>query len=231
MRTAHSAAREACSGSSQRAKNGAARSLATSRTRSRSAEGEVGQDGAGLVHQQVGQRPVRPSRRADSTMPATSTSSRSVGLAHGDGQGREQPGHLGLDDGGEDALLAPGEGPVDRGPGQAGRPGDVVHRGLGDPLAGQAAQGAVDDADPGRRAVVGPRWRTTPSRSPVGEPVSTASARVAAAPTDETVWRFLSHCQPVGRRASALTEVEVARGDPGDEEAPAARGRPRSPRP
>ena len=29
MRTAHSAAREACSGSSQRAKNGAAKSLAT----------------------------------------------------------------------------------------------------------------------------------------------------------------------------------------------------------
>ena len=32
MRTAHSAAREACSGSSQRAKNGAARSLETSIT-------------------------------------------------------------------------------------------------------------------------------------------------------------------------------------------------------
>ncbi len=32
MRTAHSAAREACSGSSQRAKNGAARSLATRMT-------------------------------------------------------------------------------------------------------------------------------------------------------------------------------------------------------
>ena len=35
MRTAHSAAREACSGSSQRAKKGAARSLATRITRSK----------------------------------------------------------------------------------------------------------------------------------------------------------------------------------------------------
>ena len=72
------------------------------------------------------------------------------GLPHGDGQGGEQPCHLGLDHRGEDALLAAGEGPVDRGPRQAGRPGDVVDGRLGDPLAGEAVEGAVDDADPGR---------------------------------------------------------------------------------
>jgi len=57
-------------------------------------------------------------------------------------------------DSGEDPLLALREGPVHGGPGQAGGPGDVVHRGLGDPLAGQAAQRRIDHAHPGRGAIV-----------------------------------------------------------------------------
>ena len=77
-----------------------------------------------------------------------------VGLPHDHGQRREQAGHLGLDHRAQDAVLALREGPVDGGPGQPGLPGDVVDRALGHALPGHAAQGAVDDADPGRRAVV-----------------------------------------------------------------------------
>ena len=118
--------------------------------------------------QQVAQGPVRPQPAGRLDHARHQHVLEVARLAHGDGQRREQPGHLGLDDGGEDALLAPREGPVDGGPGQAGGPGDVVHRGLGDPLAGQAAQGAVDDADPVDERSSAPRWRTTPSRRPSG---------------------------------------------------------------
>ena len=118
------------------------------------AERDVGQDGAGFVLEEVGQRlvPAEPAGRLDHA--GHQHVLEVGGLAHGDGQGREEPGHLRLDDGGQDSFLAPGEGPVGRGPGQSGGAGDVVHRGLGDPLAGQAAQGSVDEADPGRGAVV-----------------------------------------------------------------------------
>ena len=104
-----------------------------------------------------------------------------VRLSHDNGQGREQAGHLGLDDGGQDVVLAPRERPVHGGPGQPGLPGDVVDRGLGDALAGQAAQGPVDDAHPGGGAVVraemaddtvAPRRRgRIPDRLPLAHPL------------------------------------------------------------
>src|ERR1700722_5762833 len=64
-----------------------------------------------------------------------------------------------------------------------------------------------------------PRCRTTPARAVVSAPGIPRSGRVAVAPTDETVWRFLSHCQPIGRLGPALTEVDVPRSDPADQEA------------
>ena len=76
------------------------------------------------------------------------------GLTHDDGQRREQAGHLGLHHSRDDGVLAAGEGPVERGPGEPRLTGDVIDGGLGQPLAGQAAQGGVDDADPGRGAIV-----------------------------------------------------------------------------
>ena len=178
------------------------------------AEGDVGQDGAGFVLEQVGQRlvPAEPAGRLDHARHQHVL--QVAGLAHGDGQGREEPGHLRLDDGGQDSLLAPGERPVGRGPGQSSGTGDVVHRGLGDPLAGQAAQRPVDEADPGRGAVVRPEMPDDGVAPPVGDWISTASDRVAVAPTDETVWRFLSHCQPNG--AERGYRVMGGVGVPGD---------------
>ena len=159
-------------------------------------EGQVGQDGARLVGQQVGQRLVRAELAGRLDHAGHEHVLEVVGLAHDDGQRREEAGHLGLDHGGEDVLLAPGEGPVDGGPGEAGLAGDVVDRGLGDALAGQAAQRAVDDADPGRGAVVGARGGGRPRRArSAGARESRLAGRAAVTPTAETVWRFLSQCQ------------------------------------
>ena len=154
-------------------------------------EGQVRQDQPGLVGQQVAERLVRgePAGRLDDA--GDQHVLEVMGLAHDDGQRREQAGHLGLDHGAQDAVLAPREGPVDGGPGQPGLPGDVVDGALGHALAGQAAQGGVDDADPGRGAVVGAEVPDLPER-----PLVRASVVACAAPTGETVWRILSQCQP-----------------------------------
>ena len=198
MRTAHSAARDACSGSSQRAKKGAARSPATRSTRSSSPKVRWGRTAPGLVRQQVGQRAVgaEPAGRLDH---AGHEDVLEVGrLAHDDGQGREQAGDLGLDDGGEDALLAPGEGPVHGGPGEAGRRGRCRRRWSWRSPGGPGSAGRRRRCGPGsrsgRRPRGGGRRRRVP---PSGAPGAPGSGRAAAAPTDETVWRFLSHCQPI----------------------------------
>ena len=62
----------------------------------------------------------------------------------------EQPGHLGVDHRAEDLVPATGEGTVDGGPGDPGLTGDVVDGRLDGPVAGEAGQGAVDDAHPVR---------------------------------------------------------------------------------
>src|SRR5665213_1454909 len=78
-----------------------------------------------------------------------------AGVPQSDTQGTEEAGHLGVDDGTQDLVPSTGEGPVDGGPGHSGLAGDVVDGGLRRPVAGQAGQGAVDDADPVRRLLAG----------------------------------------------------------------------------
>ena len=108
MRTAHSAAREACAGSSQRAKKGARQVARHQQNPVELGEGQVGQHRAGLVLQEVGQGARAPHAAGRLDHARHQHVLEVGGLAHGHGQGREEPGHLGLDDGGEDALPAPG---------------------------------------------------------------------------------------------------------------------------
>ena len=187
------------SGSSQRAKNGAARSLATQQHPVDAAEGQVGQDGAGLVLQQIGQGLVvaQPAGRLDHA--GHEHVLEVGGLAHDDGQRgerggppRSRPRRRGCPPcpEGRSGRRWPGTG---RPPGRCRRPwswrcpagpGSAAHRRRGGPgsTSGRPLRGA------GRRPVPCPRRAAGARRF----------SRAAIAPTDETVWRFLSHCQPLG---------------------------------
>ena len=59
---------------------------------------------------------------------------------------REEPAQLVAQERLEGDVLAAGERPVERGPGHAGGPGDVVGGGLGDPPPADALQHRRDEA-------------------------------------------------------------------------------------
>ena len=118
-------------------------------------ERQTGQDHPRLVEEQEGQGAVIAQAAGRFHHAGHQDVFQIGGLAHDDGQRREEAGHLGLHDGRDDGVLAAGEGPVEGRPGELGLAGDVVDRGLAQALAGQAGQGGIDDADPGRGAVVG----------------------------------------------------------------------------
>ena len=114
------------------------------------------------------------------------------GLTHDHGQRREQARHLGLHHGGDDGVLAAGECPVEGGPGEPGLAGDVIDGGLAQALAGQAGQGGIDHADPGRRAVVGPQ---VPEHlvSPVGHRQPAVTGPTAPGPNLPCPCAYLGH--------------------------------------
>ena len=87
MRTPHSAAREACSGSSQRREERSGQVAGDLHHPVESAEGDVGQDGTGLVLEEVGQGlvPAKPAGRRDHA--GDQHVLEVTRLAHGHGQG------------------------------------------------------------------------------------------------------------------------------------------------
>ena len=125
-------------------------------------EGQVGQDHPGLVGQQVGQGRVRPQppRRLDHA--GHEHVLEVLGLAHGDGQGRGQPGRLGLDDGAEDGVTPTREGPVQAWPG-TGRPRGRCRRPWSWPLPGGPGSAV-------RRRRYGPSSRSGRRRRDAGRP-------------------------------------------------------------
>ena len=86
-------------------------------------EGQMAEDHLGLVLDQVGQRLMvaYPGRRLDDA--ADQGLGQVAGLAQPDPEGREQPGHLGVDHRGQHLVPAPREHPVDGGPRHTGLPG------------------------------------------------------------------------------------------------------------
>src|SRR5665213_117658 len=118
-------------------------------------EGEVSEDDAGLVFDEEVEGGVVPEAGRGLDDPTDQRRAEVAGVPQSDTQGTEEAGHLGVDDGTQDLVPSTGEGPVDGGPGHSGLAGDVVDGGLRRPVAGQAGQGAVDDADPVRRLLAG----------------------------------------------------------------------------
>ncbi len=115
-------------------------------------ERQVAEDEAGLVLDQEVQGGMVPEAGRGLHDAADQGGAQVAGGAEPDAEGAEEAGHLGVHDRPEDLVPTAGERPVDGGPRDARLPGDVVHRGLGGSVPGEAGQGAVDDALPmGRR--------------------------------------------------------------------------------
>ena len=194
-------------------------------------EGQVGQDHPGLVLQQVGQRlvrsaasgPTRPCRpparpRGRPPRPWRRPGRRTAGPPR---SRRRRPRMPSLPRG-RSGRRWPGTG---RRRGRCRRPWSW--RCPGGPGSAARRRRCGPGSRSGRRRRGGGRRCPAP-RS--GRRCSTASGRAAVAPTDETVWRFLSHCQPIRHagpavrpvdpqgQPSRLSSVEVARGDRRDEQ-------------
>jgi hypothetical protein len=107
-------------------------------------EREVGQDDLGLVEQEELQRGVVPQRPVRLAQPRGQQVLEGVRAVEALGQPAVEALELHLEDGGEQVLLAAGEGPVDRGPAAARLAGDVVEGGLGHAPAADAAERRVD---------------------------------------------------------------------------------------
>ena len=161
------------------------------------AEGQVGQDGAGLVLEQVGQRargsgasgptrpcPPRARPRGRPPRPWRRPATRRGGPPRSRRRRRGCP-------------PCPG--------GTSGRPwhGTGRRRGRCRPPWSWRSPGGPGSAAPRRRG--GPGSRSGRRRRDAGRrrpaprqaPGARGSGRAAVAPTGETVWRFLSHCQPI----------------------------------
>jgi len=224
MRTAHSAAREASSGPSQRAKNGAAKSDATRQEPVELGEREAGEDHAGLVGEQAGERLVGAQAGGCLDHAGHEDVFEVVGLAHGHRQRGEEPGHLGLDDAGKDGVLPAGEGPIQRGPRDTRFSRDVVRGRLLQALGTDAAQRRIDDPHPLGAAVVAAETDHPGDGGLVAPSGRAPSIRRREAATDATLWHDLSQCQ----RPAGFSEPGPARSPPAARRArggPAGRGR------
>ncbi len=117
-------------------------------------EGEMAQDHTGLVQQQIGQGGMRAEPAGGFDHAGHEDILEIGGFAHDDGQRREQAGDLCFRHSRDDGVLAAGECPVERGPGEGGLTCHVVDGRLGQPLPRQASQCRIDDPHPCGRAIV-----------------------------------------------------------------------------
>ena len=139
IRIAHSAARQASSGSSHRTKKGGGEGTGGEQQPVHLGEGQVGEDDVGLVLQQVPERGMGGQPSGGVHDAGDERVLEVVGLTHHHCQLREEPGDLGLDHGTEHGVPTTRKGAVERRPRDAGLAGEVVHRRLAGALLGDAA--------------------------------------------------------------------------------------------